>query len=345
MILSSNSNTCIQWWIDNLPNSYKPIELPDPDRKIESDSSGFGWGCHDITNDVKCSGLWSEDEKQHHINYLELKAAFLALKNVCINVTNEHVYLYLDNTTAIKYISNMGGRKTRLNELTRELWLWCADRNIWISCFYIPGRLNRTADRLSRKLSEDMEWSICDEIFAAIASKYGECDIDLFASYKNHKLPRYCSYLPDDKAFAVNAFSLKWNDYFSYIFCPFSMIGPVLQKLSQDKAEAVIVAPIFSTQPWFPLLLKMICRQSYILPQTSEILYQRRSSNKHRLTKMRLGVFRISGNNLSCQVYQKTLPVSSFQPGGKLHKNNMGRILKDGVSFVVDKKLISFTHL
>ena len=91
--LSAESKLCIEWWIDNIANSYRLICLPQPHRRIESDSSGFGWGCHDVTYDVKMNGEWSYIDKLNHINFLELKAAFQALKALCSNVSNEHIYV------------------------------------------------------------------------------------------------------------------------------------------------------------------------------------------------------------------------------------------------------------
>ena len=232
-----------------------------------------------------------------------------------------------------------------LNELTREIWLWCINRNIWLSCFYIPGRLNKTADKLSRKLTNDMEWSLSAEIFQKIQNTYGQFDIDLFASPKNYKVARFASFIPDEAAVCINAFSLTWADYFSYIFCPFSMMGPVLQKLCTDGAEAVIIAPIFSIQPWFPLLLKMICQTSHVLPPPNQILHMGKETNKHPLSKMRLGVFRVSGNSSSCQEYRKQLPPFLSHLGETLLKNSIGRISKSGVSFVIEEKLINFSHM
>ena len=55
--LSEASKLCIQWWIDNIATSFRFICLPQPQRRIESDSSGFGWGCHDVTYDVKMHGM------------------------------------------------------------------------------------------------------------------------------------------------------------------------------------------------------------------------------------------------------------------------------------------------
>ena len=82
-------------------------------------------------------------EKVCHINYLELKAAFLCLKHFCNNVNNEHIYVFLDNTVAPKYLSKMGGRKPQLNQLAKEIWLWCENRNIWFSLFHIPGKIQQ----------------------------------------------------------------------------------------------------------------------------------------------------------------------------------------------------------
>ncbi len=78
--ISVESRLCIQWWIDNVQKSFRYITVPKPDRRIESDSSGTGWGCHDVTNNVKLHGQWSATDTINHINYLELKAAFLALQ-------------------------------------------------------------------------------------------------------------------------------------------------------------------------------------------------------------------------------------------------------------------------
>ncbi len=42
--ISVESRLCIQWWIDNVQKSFRYITVPKPDRRIESDSSGTGWG-------------------------------------------------------------------------------------------------------------------------------------------------------------------------------------------------------------------------------------------------------------------------------------------------------------
>ena len=83
--ISNESKACLQWWVDNIKSSSKPIIRPQPDivKTLESDSSLTCWGAVNKSDFNMVSGLWSQDKKQYHINYLELKAAFLALQFFC----------------------------------------------------------------------------------------------------------------------------------------------------------------------------------------------------------------------------------------------------------------------
>ena len=166
--VSDESKACLQWWTDNIKSSFKPIIRPRLDMVIESDSSLTGWGAVNKSDFNMVSGLWSQDDKQYHINYLELKAAFLALQCFCHSLNNMHVQLYLDNTVAVKYLSKIGGRKYLLNRLAKDIWIWCASRQIWLSVYHIPGVRNAVADSLSRKGNEDMEWMLTDNTFHSI---------------------------------------------------------------------------------------------------------------------------------------------------------------------------------
>ena len=50
-----------------------------------------------------------------------------------------------------------------------------------------------------------------------------------------------------------------------YAFPPFSIIHLVLQKLIQDKATIVLVAPFWQSQPWFTLLANTICQEPVVI--------------------------------------------------------------------------------
>ena len=209
--LHKNPITSLNWWVKNIQTACKPISPKKPSRKIESDSSLTGYGRYDVTNNSFTNGKWVGEDKNHHINYLEFKAAFLCLKSFCAKTINEHIQLFLDNTVAIQYLAKMGGRKPLLNKLAREIWLWCEGKKLWLSVYHIPGKLNKTADGLSRmtgKLSDDMEWALNSGVFKIIERKMGKCYIDLFASSNNFELPKYVSFYRTQKQLQLMHFHL-----------------------------------------------------------------------------------------------------------------------------------------
>ena len=63
---------------------------------------------------------------------------------------------------------------------------------------------------------------------------------------------------------------LNWGGYKFYAFPPFSLLPKCLQKIRQDRAHGILIAPLWPTQTWFPLLLQYLCDQLWILPGPSE---------------------------------------------------------------------------
>ena len=97
-----------------------------------------------------------------------------------------------------------------------------------------------------------------------------------------------------------------------YIFPPFSLMAKILQKMEQDLTEAVVISPIWPTQAWLASLLQMISGSCLILPKPQDILsLTHKPGQKIPLTKMRLGVFRLSGRHYSAKVYRKRLRTPS----------------------------------
>jgi hypothetical protein len=175
---------------------------------------------------------------------------------------------------------------------------------------------------------------------------FWNCDIDLFASKDNHQLSKYVSLLPDKYSEAVDAFSISWTNLKSYIFCPFSVLTQVLCKIERDNAEAIVVAPIWPTQTWFPKLLNLICRDSYILPKRKDLLVLPKNPElQHPLQKMRLGAFYLSGNQLKTQKYQMKLSTLVMHPGETQLNNSIGIITKSGCNFAVKNKLIRLKQI
>ena len=153
----------------------------------------------------------------------------------------------------------MGGtRSLTCIKVAREIWLLCIPKNIWLSATHIPGIKNEAADRLSRKFSDSTEWQRNPFVFKQLIQLWKKPEIDLFASRNNYQFTPFVPWHADPEALAIDAFCLSWKNKFVYLFPPFSMLSKVLQKLQEDQAQGILVAPLWKTQTWFPKMLHML---------------------------------------------------------------------------------------
>ena len=145
-----------------------------------------------------------------HTNVLELTAAHFALLHLAADARGIHIQLKLDNLTAVAYINKMGGTHSpECNQVAQQIWEWAVERGIWLSAAYIPGEFNVVADFHSRCFHENKEWALKVSAFDLLSPTYCSPGIDLFASSRNGKLPVYISWLSDQLAYAVDAFTVS----------------------------------------------------------------------------------------------------------------------------------------
>lgn len=83
-----------------------------------------------------------------HINVLEILAVKFALQSLCHKMSNKHICIRSDNSSAVSYINNQGDSEISLLEIAKEICLWCDERNIIVSAVHIAGKNNITADYL-----------------------------------------------------------------------------------------------------------------------------------------------------------------------------------------------------
>ena len=193
MSMSNNAKSDLRWWISNLPHSSAPMNRNHPDYVLETDASALGWGAN--LNGRTTGGRWSKDESNRHINWLELKACFLALKSFFHKAYDIHILVRSDNVSVVAYIGHFGGSKSvSLNALTREIWLFCMARSIWLTASHIPGSRNIEADSASRQFQDNLEWKLNPSLFSEILNLFPIPDIDLFASRLNYQIMPYVSW-------------------------------------------------------------------------------------------------------------------------------------------------------
>ena len=244
------------WWSKNVMTTKNPIRSGLYKLEIFTGASRSGWGA--ICKCEKANGWWSIDDSKDHIKILELKAAFYGLKCFAEKQRSCELLLRIDNTTAIAYLNKMGGiQKEKLSSLSREIWEWCEKRDLWLFASYINTKSNVDADKESRVIFRETEWELSPKAYDKIVDKFGNFDIDLFASKANAKCDIYVSWKTDPDSLTVDAFTISWEKFFFYAFPPFSIILRVLQKIQNDKSEGVLVVPWWPTQSWFPLFTEL----------------------------------------------------------------------------------------
>ena len=130
----------LDWWLDEA-NVLKGQPLHPLQHAVQlfTDASNEGWGTH--LGDFTARGAWSPLESPLHINFLELKAVLLALRQFEHLFKDQIVLVTTDNTT-VSYINKQGGmRSGSLCALLWRLLSWCHPRGIILSARHIPGRL------------------------------------------------------------------------------------------------------------------------------------------------------------------------------------------------------------
>lgn len=300
MSLNKYCTRDLDWWIQNLCKSGCSIQKENFLLEIFSDASSSGWGASCGTEQTH--GFWDPHFKKQHINYLELMAAFLSLKSFAKHLSDCSILLRSDNKTVIALINRMGSCKySHLHRLTKEVWQWCQDRQIWLFASYVTAKNNKSADRESRIKNIETEYSLSTTAFTKIVERFGQPDIDLFASYSNNKCSKYISWKQDPGSYAVDAFSTLWSSFF-YAFPPFTIIGKVLSKIIKEGAEGIMVVPEWKSQPWYPLFLKLLLEDPLYFKPHNKLILSPSRMNHPIWDRITLVVGRLSGKLMSNEI-------------------------------------------
>ncbi|CAH1248153.1 C16orf58 [Branchiostoma lanceolatum] len=344
--LSPPAKDDLQWWVNHVRGVNGRRVFVPTDLTIFSDASLQGWGA--CCNGQRTGGRWSQLEAGNHINWLELQAAFLALKSFA-SKQDHHVLLKLDNTTAVAYINRMGGTKSpTLAALALEIWHWALQKGLMLSASHLPGLDNTEADSCSRVFQDKTEWQLDRSVFLQINAQTDfALTIDLFASRLNAQLPRFVAWRPDPMAVAVNALDMDWYQLgLAYAFPPFSLVFRVLRKVQTDHATVMLVAPVWRAQAWYPKLLHMLYDRPTLLPHRRDLLFLPHNKEHHPLfPRLKLAVWPVSGDSCKVEAFLQELQSSSCQPGERVPLDSINHLGDDGVAGVIAGVSIPFQGL
>ena len=207
--------------------------------QIFTDTSKEGWGAR--LNERTARGTLSLPESKLHINHLEIKAVFLALKefqDLCCN----NIVLVATDTSGCLYQQRRG------DEVGLPV---CPTVENPVLVYQETGNSQSTSHpRLAEHDSRQAIQTWPDHSNRVVPSSRGVPSYMLFATRFNNKLPQFVSLVPDPQAWAVDALSLSWEDLDPYAFPPATILGKVVENLQDYPCNRIIlIAPGWPTCP------------------------------------------------------------------------------------------------
>jgi len=334
--LTKEAENDLTWWIslDHKIPMQSPILPRAPSMTIESDASNKGWGAHQ--GDLSTGGRWSVEESLHHINYLELLAAFLALQSLAKHSHKMTILLKMDNVTAVTYINKLGGTHSPvLCQLALRIWEWSLQRGIFLIAEHLPGIENVAADQESRLMRDRCDWMLNPQVFSQIQQVMGPLQIDLFASRLTKQLPTFYSWRPDPEAQGTDAFNQDWSQERGFANPPWCLIARCLSQIKKQAARVVMITPLWASQHWYPTILEMLEEFPRLLPVREDlVILQSEQDFIMSQGVPTLVAWPISGNPLHHKEFLQKLQTSSWHPGGLRQNQTTIRCLQSGLAGV-----------
>jgi hypothetical protein len=203
-------------------------------------------------------GFWTKQERQEHINALELRAVHLGIAAFEDHLRGTAVDLYTDNQVVAHIINSGASRSSALMSHLRLLhhYVQAANIEVFGRARWLPSATNATADRLSR-LSDPGGWSVDHAVFRILDRWWGPHTIDLFASEHNAQLARFFTRYPHRDSAGCDALLQSWSTEVVWACPPFGLLFRTISKLQRDGAHGTLVAPVWPTAPWWPALKRM----------------------------------------------------------------------------------------
>ena len=234
---------------------------------VTTDASLYGWGA--VCLGQSANGVWDSTWGLAHINVLELRAVYLALKAFLPRVQGRHVLVRSDSVTAVHFINHQGGtRSAGCLPVARDVLELAQERLLSLRAVHVRGSANVAADLLSRGGPIPGEWRLHPEVVREVWKVFGEAEADLFASAETSHCSTWFSQETD-------ALAQQWPvGCLLYAFPPFSLLPALIRRIETGNHEVVVVAPRWPGRPWFPRLVRLLAGQPLLLPLRKDLLSQ-----------------------------------------------------------------------
>lgn len=230
---------------------------------LTSDASDVGWGAQ-AADGSEAHGYWSQKTRPLHIMTRECYAVYYGLTTFRDQYANQVVDVVCDNSAVVHSLRSFATRSQELMRVISLIFWFCHRNHITLVPRLIASAQN-IVDTLSR-LNADDEWRVADWLFDWVQLKFGQHDVDRFASDTTALLPRYNSAFWDPCTEGVDALAQDWGKDNNFANPPFSLIHQVVKKLSRYKSiQCTLVVPDWPSKPWY-LPLMLMAKVVHVIP-------------------------------------------------------------------------------
>lgn len=253
--LGEGSRQQLEFWNQNLEalNRKNLHESHKCSKIVFSDASATGYAGYEVSTINGIShGLWSEEESLKSSTWRELVAVHRVLLSLKHILANQRIKWFTDNQ-GVKAIAMKGSMKRELQDIAYSIFSICMSESIYLEMEWIPRKENEKSDYLSRILDFD-DWGISFVLLDMIQQRFGQLQVDWFASNYNAKLPKFYSRFWNPSSSGVDAFVEFWGNEFGLFVPPITVIYRVLKKMIMDKVYGVLVIPCWRSAVFWPFL-------------------------------------------------------------------------------------------
>ena len=89
----------------------------------------------------------------------------LALRLYCKELQDLTALFKIDNTSTVSWVNKQSGPDREIFTLAKQFWEFSIDRNINVVASYIESKKNKVADKESRKIRDNLEWTLKEKHF------------------------------------------------------------------------------------------------------------------------------------------------------------------------------------
>ena len=253
--LCDESRQQLLFWDRNLQvlNTKDIYESHKCTRIVYSDASASGYAGYEVSTINGIShGIWSEEESLKSSTWRELVAVYRILLSLRHVLANQRVKWFTDNQ-GVKAISSKGSMKRDLQDIAFGIFKLCMSKSIYLEMEWIPRTENEKADYLSKIVDFD-DWGISFAILVLLQRRFGQFQVDWFASDYNAKLPKFYSRFWNPSCFGIDAFAESWGGQYGLFVPPIAVIYRVIKKMVTDKAYGVLIIPCWKSAVFWPFL-------------------------------------------------------------------------------------------